>query len=239
LYTRTNNTINAPLWFLQELRTSAKNVCLDGELHTTRGDFQNLLSIVSKHEPVDTLWKTVKYKVFDLPSMGDQPFAVRYNALKEWHRTSAPPTHVKLVTQTVIRSREHLRRVFDGVLNKGGEGLMLRDPNSKYEQRRSPALLKYKEFKDSEAVVIGHRMGTGKFANVMGKLDVKWHTRPPADNLPPTWRSAQFSVGSGFTDEQRKQYKQRFPVGTVIKVKFFEINTQTAKPRFPTFLATL
>jgi DNA ligase-1 len=44
----------------------------------------------------------------------------------------------------------------DRVLKMDGEGLMLKDPESKYERRRSEKLLKVKKFDDSEAIVIGH-----------------------------------------------------------------------------------
>ena len=39
---------------------------------------------------------------------------------------------------------------------------MLREANSKYEQRRSNMLLKVKTFEDDEAVVIGHEEGSGR-----------------------------------------------------------------------------
>jgi len=39
----------------------------------------------------------------------------------------------------------------------GGEGVMNKDPNSKYENSRSDFLLKVKKFEDAEATVIGHQ----------------------------------------------------------------------------------
>ena len=50
----------------------------------------------------------------------------------------------------------------DRVLKMSGEGIMLKDPESKYERRRSEKLLKVKKFDDSEAIVIGHQRGTGR-----------------------------------------------------------------------------
>jgi DNA ligase-1 len=37
-----------------------------------------------------------------------------------------------------------------------GEGLMLKDPESFYEKKRSNKLLKVKKFDDAEAIVTGH-----------------------------------------------------------------------------------
>ena len=45
----------------------------------------------------------------------------------------------------------------DRVNKEEGEGLMLRDPESFYENRRSHSLLKVKTFHDDEATVIGFK----------------------------------------------------------------------------------
>lgn len=42
-----------------------------------------------------------------------------------------------------------------------GEGLMLRDPRSKYEFGRSTTLLKFKPAYDEEAVVLGYEVAKG------------------------------------------------------------------------------
>ena len=44
----------------------------------------------------------------------------------------------------------------DRITGEKGEGVMLRDPKSLYENRRSDKLLKVKKFDDAEAKVIGH-----------------------------------------------------------------------------------
>ena len=59
------------------------------------------------------------------------------------------------------------------VLKLDGEGIMLKDPASLYERRRSEKLLKVKKFDDSEAIVIGHHKGSGRCADMLGALVVK------------------------------------------------------------------
>ena len=44
----------------------------------------------------------------------------------------------------------------DEILGEKGEGVMLKDPKSDYEGRRSCSLLKVKRFEDTEATIIGH-----------------------------------------------------------------------------------
>jgi DNA ligase-1 len=74
------------------------------------------------------------------------------------------------------------------VIAKGGEGVMLRDPESKYEGKRSDKLLKVKKFDDAEATVIGHEKGTGRCSGMLGALRVK-------DD-----HGIFFKIGSGFND---------------------------------------
>ena len=61
----------------------------------------------------------------------------------------------------------------DKVTGEKGEGMMIRDPDSLYEGRRSDTLLKVKKFDDSEAKVIAHNKGTGRCSNMMGAIVVK------------------------------------------------------------------
>ena len=63
---------------------------------------------------------------------------------------------------TKCKNKEHLDEELKKVIDKKGEGLMLKNPKSKYEDRRSPELLKVKVFEDTEATVYGHEKGTGR-----------------------------------------------------------------------------
>ena len=55
----------------------------------------------------------------------------------------------------------------------GGEGLMLRHPESFYETKRSKSLLKVKSFADDEAMIIGYEVGQGKCKGLVGALRVR------------------------------------------------------------------
>jgi DNA ligase 1 len=77
----------------------------------------------------------------------------------------------------------------DKVVAKKGEGMMIRDPNSLYEGKRTDKLLKVKKFDDAEAVVVGHQKGTGRCSNMLGALEMR------ADN------GIEFKIGSGFNDQ--------------------------------------
>ncbi|KAJ1552895.1 hypothetical protein HK405_009657, partial [Cladochytrium tenue] len=115
---------------------------------------------------------------------------------------------------------DHLREELTKVEKKGGEGLMLRQLKSWYENRRSRTLLKVKNFYDAEAAVIGHKRGSGKKADAMGALRVWMANR------------TEFKVGSGFTDAQRRQPPK---VGAIITYRFQELSVRR-HPHFPTFV---
>lgn len=65
LWTRRGKTIQAPASFLDAL---PHDTPLDGELYIARGKFQETLSVVRKHEPIESEWEAITYKVFNIPS---------------------------------------------------------------------------------------------------------------------------------------------------------------------------
>ena len=99
---------------------------------------------------------------------------------------------------------------------------MLRKPEALHRGGRNADLLKVKDFKDDEALVIGHDEGEGRHVGRLGALVCK------ARN------GKLFKVGSGFTDEQRA-FSRAPEKGSVITYKYFELTTDGI-PRFPTFL---
>ena len=78
--------------------------------------------------------------------------------------------YVEVVKQEKCRGMEHLRARLDEVQALGGEGLMLRQPGSKYVAGRSNTLLKVKSFEDDEAIVLGYEDGKGKYEGMVGSL---------------------------------------------------------------------
>ena len=75
-----------------------------------------------------------------------------------------------MLKQTVCDDKEHLAKLMDQILGVKGEGVMLKDPDSEYEGRRSMSLLKVKRFEDAEATVIAHHKGTGRCSGMCGAI---------------------------------------------------------------------
>ena len=217
---RNGNIFQAPTWFTEHF---PRNMILDGELYTKRQDFKNVSGIVRKKKPVDAEWRQITYMVFDLPSI-DTTFEERIFMMNHFLKNIP---HLKVVDQIKVETPEQMKELHKLWIEQGAEGSMLRLVGSKYEGKRSRNLLKLKEFYNEEAVVDGYTMGTGKHHGILGALRVHW--------LKSSKESVSFRVGSGFSDSERKRYKDIFPINTIIRIKFWEIDDKTGRPRFPIY----
>ena len=209
---RQGNEFFAPEWFTKGFPPFD----LDGELWGGRGKFQQTVSIVRSANSGDA-WKEIRYAVFDAPAI-DEIFEVRIGVIKKFF-TSFPDPRVVVLDQVACTGREHLIHDLDTIIKIGGEGIILRQPNSKYTAGRSAAILKVKPKRDAEARVIVHVPGRGKYVGMVGALKVE----------APDGR--KFSVGSGLSDADRRSPP---PVGSVITYQYQEL-TDAGIPRFPRF----
>jgi len=111
------------------------------------------------------------------------------------------------VPQFHCRSLAELTKFTKEVTDAGGEGAMLRDPDSVWFPKRRPFLLKVKPRPDSEATVIGFVAGrkgkTGQFLGKLGCLKVVWHGDPTAP-CGLLKKGVEFEIGTGLTHQDRE-----------------------------------
>lgn len=158
--------------------------------------------------------------------------------------------HLQFVKHFIVRTKAGLDDHEEKFLRKGFEGLMARDPDGEYKFGRSTLkqgwLLKLKRFEDSEAKVIGweplkhnhniaqlnalghqerstKQAGKQVDASLMGALVVQ-----------DTKTKVEFGIGTGFTEAQRRSYRDNV-VGLTVKYKYQPTGVKE-KPRFPVFL---
>lgn len=197
-------------------RRSLPPFAVDGELWAGRGRFAETLATVRDGTPGPG-WGEIRYLIFDAPGQ-EGPFEARLRVVEQWLE-QRPPSPIGVAAQARCLGREHLERVLDAIEAQGGEGVMLRAAASPYQGGRSENLRKYKRFDDAEATVVGYNPGKGKYAGVVGSLQVE---------LPDGTR---FSVGSGLSDAERREPP---PLGSTITFKHHGW-TRHGKPRFPVF----
>jgi DNA ligase-1 len=129
---------------------------------------------------------------------------------------------LRQVSQSRVADDTELQRELENIAAAGGEGLMLHRDDSLYRAERSDDLLKLKPYQDADAQVLAHLPGQGKYVGLLGALLVR--------NPDGT----QFRIGTGFTDEQRRQPP---PVGSWITYSYHN-RTARGIPRFARFLRT-
>ncbi|HEY5314380.1 MAG TPA: DNA ligase [Pirellulales bacterium] len=210
---RQGNVFHAPDWFIVGLPA----IPLDGELWLARKAFQRTVSIVRRQDGSE-LWRDIKFRIFDAPAV-TEPFEERIEFLCDCF-SQLKLRYASVLPQMRCWGIDHLREELELILAVGGEGLMLRQPGSRYEAGRSSTLLKVKRFHDAEAQVIEHQPGAGRHKGRMGALLVQ---------LPD---GTMFSVGTGFTDAQRENPP---PVGSLITFRYQELSDRGV-PRFPSFV---
>ncbi len=210
---RLGNEFFAPKWFTAQL----PRVPLDGELWGGRKLFQRTVGIVKRQDESE-LWRELKYVVFDAPKHGGV-FEERV-AFIDQTLTALKSEWLEACEHVLCEGTEHLKRELARVEGLGGEGLMMRQPRSRYEAGRSSTLLKVKSFHDTEARVLEHLPGLGKHKGRLGALLVE---------LPDGTR---FNVGTGFSDSERENPPK---LGAVITFRYQELSN-TGVPRFPSYV---
>jgi DNA ligase-1 len=191
----------------------------------------------------------VSFHAFDLWDMPAEPYHTRLLALR---RLAEGTGGVRVLEQPTILSQDELDSYEALCLRLGYEGIMVRDPKGKYKFGRSTAkggeLVKVKRFTDDEAVVIGYeeRMHNDNAATT----DELGHTKRSThqENLRAagdlgalvcrTPTGVTFSVGTGFTAEQRQDLwaSRQSLIGKLAKYRHFAVTGVLEAPRFPVFV---
>lgn len=241
--------IKIPNLHTQRLFAREEFMGLDGELAVGPPNAKDLMQrtlsgIMSEEGEPD-----VTFHVFDKwDKVG--PYYLRAVAARE--RLVDADKSLAWVSHTVVNNLNELERLEDRYIKEGYEGMMLREPHGPYKMNRSTLregyLLKVKRFEDTEAEVIGtyeqerneneatvdetgytkrshHQAGkVGK--GVLGGLELR-----------DLKTGIEFKLGTGFTDEQRRNLWEgrKYLIGKIVTYRHFPITGVKDKPRQPRF----
>lgn len=225
LISRLGNPFPAPTYFTASL----PKIPLDGELWLGYGRFEGNTSIV-RNGSKDKGWGELTYRVFDIPDPNAGPVETRWAKLAQ-AVTLANLKHLVYVEQIRCKGPQHLVDFMVEILEKGGEGVMLRKPGSSYELGRSGTIFKFKNFIDDEATVEGYE-------EIQVETQANAHLEGATGKLlcrnPKLFGGQQFKVGSGLTDALRLNPP---PVGTVITFRYQEVTGTNSMPRHARFVS--
>ena len=141
----------------------------------------------------------------------------------------------RLVNLDTTSGKEEFKNFNEFSLINGYEGIMIKDPESFYECKRSTSWLKSKPFIEVSLQVKNYEEGTGRNKGKLGAIIAEGE-----DN----GKYFKLNIGSGFTDKQREEYwmhKDKL-IGKIIEVRADCVsksqdgeNWSLRFPRFKTF----
>ena len=163
----------------------------------------------------------------------------RINFLKNFENIFKDSGFVEIIPQIEVNLDELLGEIEYKDYNKnmveqGFEGIMIKDPDAKYECKRSTAWLKQKPFIEVSLEITAIEEGTGRNEGRLGAV--------VCEGVDDGKRIV-VNVGSGFTDEQRTEFweAQDTLVGQIVEVRAdaatrSQDSEDTWSLRFPRFL---
>ena len=191
LFTRTGKEITAVPHISEALEPFFKlypNATLDGELynHAYKDDFNKIIHLVRKQnltdEHLSESAEMIQYHIYDAPVIGNGKWAMTEKDLYSDRTSKLDASFVNLklekedclvIVPTVeIHGREQLDRCYEDYIEAGYEGQMVR-LDGPYENKRSPKLLKRKEFVDEEYKILGYEEGEGNRAGTVKHFKFK------------------------------------------------------------------
>lgn len=213
LISRGGKEFKAPKWFIENFPPFE----IDGELWSKRDDFDNISGIVRTQRSHKD-WEQLTYNIFEVPNQ-KAGLKQRLEVL-ETYLNNHPNKYIEIIKQTTCKGKDHLKTFLKKVEDKGGEGVVIRNPDALYINKRTAQALKVKSFDDAECEVIGYNKGKGKYENLVGSLICK------------TKYGQIINIGSGLSDKLRQKPPKK---GIIITFKYQGL-TKNRKPRFPVFL---
>ena len=213
LWTRTRKPITGVPHIVEALNRQFHNmtIILDGELynHDFKDNFEDIVSLVRQEKPKEG-HEIIQYYVYD--EVDSRPFQERGR-----YQFELPMVMVK---RHSVGSEEEAMRYFTNLLDLGYEGMILRNSNSPYENKRSYHLQKVKEFQDAEFKIIGLEEGEGILKGC-------------AIYVCENSEGKTFNVkGKGAHADLAAVWESKSCIGQYLTVQF-QGYTNTGLPRFP------
>ncbi len=229
-------------YLLENIDNFGRSYVLDGEVVSR--SFQDLMKQVHRKDDVQA--GDARLCLFDIIPLSEfkQGRSVmgqrrRSEFLNNFKNIFADSGHIELIPQIEVNLDEFLGEIEYKDYNKkaiadGFEGIMIKDPDAKYQCKRDVAWLKQKPFIEVSLAVTAVEEGTGRNQGKLGALVCEG-----VDD----GKKILVNVGSGLTDDQREEFwvAKDSLIGQVVEVRA-DAATQSQDSsdlwslRFPRFL---
>ena len=148
------------------------DIVLDGELynHKLKDDFEKIISLVRKQKPTAddrrNAQHLVQFHIYDYIDGKYESYKTRMHQLVN---SAIYDIQIKYVPAYLVDSYNYAREIHTDFLAKGYEGSIIR-LDGLYKHGRSYDLMKFKDFSDDEATIVGYEAGKGKRTGTLGKF---------------------------------------------------------------------
>ena len=156
-----------------------------------------------------SVWDVIPYADFTKGKCVT-PYSQRFDKIKKL--TDAQKSKDKkiwLIATDTVNTFEEANTIFADYLEKGLEGIILKDGSGPWEDKRAKHQIKFKGELECDLKIVDVEQGTGKYEGMLGAIICE-----SADGI------VNVRVGSGFNDEHRKTLTKKDLVGKIVAVKY-------------------
>ena len=155
-----------------------------------------------------SVWDLIPYAYF-VDGHCPTPYSKRFSTLDSIvSKQKSEGKKIWTVTSTIVETIEQAQEIFQDYLSKGYEGIILKDGNGVWEDKRAKHQIKFKGELECDLKIVAIEEGTGKYAGMLGSLICE-----SSDGV------VKVSVGSGLTDADRKNLGQEI-VDKIVAIKY-------------------
>jgi len=155
-----------------------------------------------------TVWDLIPYVQF-VDGYCGTPYSKRYSTLEAIVSKQKPEgKRIWNVTSTIVQTLEEAQEIFQGYLAEGYEGIILKDGNGVWEDKRAKHQIKFKGELECDLKIVAIEEGTGKYAGMLGAIVCE-----SSDG------KIKVNVGSGFNDAHRKNLGKEI-LDKIVAIKY-------------------
>ena len=251
MFSRTGRAvISAPHIFraLQPFFAENPDAILDGEIynHRLKYDFSKIMSLAKKSKPTEANLREsermLEYHIYDFPGLPNVGYDIRREAIASAIKmcSDAMPFGGKcplVPVETVpIASWEEWDEKHAEWLADGYEGSMGRSPNTGYEQKRTHALVKRKDFDTCEFDVSAVESGDGNWGGACKRVFFWLPRTEPSMRTPENAKETAYTFKAtpvGSYDFLRNVLEGELPLKATVRYLGWT-TTDNPKPRHGT-----
>lgn len=153
------------------------------------------------------VWDLIPYDRF-ITGYDCSAYTVRFTLLQKCVLGLNKPEKVSLVNNWEVENYETAKALFEEFLQRGEEGIILKDKAGVWEDKRTKSQIKFKGELECDLKIVGIEEGAGKYAGMLGAIQCE-----SSDGV------IKVSVGSGFNDVQRETLGREI-VGKIAAIKY-------------------